>query len=414
MAKKSVIAGEFTIEIAENGHVDVVRIPNNAKGTMRNIAAEKGFVVDEKWNTQELGRRLVKEFGDGTTAKFGPITITRMPDNKIEIVEDAPSAIGALRSIAEKVGFTYDSGWNTQLFGLKLADYLIEHKEEADTPLVHKDEQKEENSNGQTTECKKYTLEFECRTIRVDMLELQNTNDETIRLGFEDETEWTEIVASTGNLFMRVEDLECPEDFDDEEAADTLNNMIEDREVYVNGYYPHLNDTITIKVLDEEGNEVTTIDGDDVEKISFEQGYGVDFDDEDDMGKKNFVEKYPSYTTRNLLNWNMNKPNTWYWVNVQLCDMETFMTYEIEVKGDFDPGKLRFITVLAEEWSHGLKSFEVIKDVTYDGVLAKVNDEDACVDDERGFNLFVKLDDKGQWPTKAYDFEYHKESCDND
>ena len=70
MAKKSVIAGEYIIEIADNGRVDVLRIPTNLYQTMRCLAKEKGFPVDEKWNTQDLGNKLVTEFGDGTTARF--------------------------------------------------------------------------------------------------------------------------------------------------------------------------------------------------------------------------------------------------------------------------------------------------------------------------------------------------------
>lgn len=53
MAKKSVIAGEYTIGIDDKGHVDVLRVPSNSYRTMLQIAKEKGFPVDEKWNTQK-------------------------------------------------------------------------------------------------------------------------------------------------------------------------------------------------------------------------------------------------------------------------------------------------------------------------------------------------------------------------
>lgn len=135
MAKKSVIAGEYTIEIDDKGHVDVLRVPSNSYRTMLQIAKEKGFQVDEKWNTQDLGRKLVTDFGDGKTAQFGDVTINRLPDQRIKIIEDYKNIKAVLREIAEKMNFPYDKAWNTQTFGSKLFDFLTEHKAEADITL---------------------------------------------------------------------------------------------------------------------------------------------------------------------------------------------------------------------------------------------------------------------------------------
>lgn len=147
MAKKSLIAGEYIIEIADNGHVDVVRVYRNAMVIMEEIAKSKSFPVNEKWNTQDLGRHLVKEFGDGKTAQFDDITINKFPDGKIEIYQECKNVIGALRTIAEQLDFPYEETWNTQTFGSKLSDYLIEHKEEADKILQTKNaRRKKENA----------------------------------------------------------------------------------------------------------------------------------------------------------------------------------------------------------------------------------------------------------------------------
>ena len=135
MAEKSVIAGEYTIEIDDKGHVDVLRVPSNSYRTMLQIAKEKGFPVDEKWNTQDLGRKLVTEFGDGKTAQFGDVTINRLPDQRIKIIEEYKNIKAVLREIAEKMNFPYDKAWNTQTFGSKLVDFLMEHKAEADIIL---------------------------------------------------------------------------------------------------------------------------------------------------------------------------------------------------------------------------------------------------------------------------------------
>ena len=138
MARKSVIAGEYIIEIADNGHVDVLRVYSNLYQTMRTLAKSKGFSVDEKWNTQDLGRKLVKEFGDGEMAHFGDVVVKRLPTQQIEIYEECRNVIAELRTISDKMGFPYEESWNTQTFGSKLVDFLLEHKEKADKVLQTK------------------------------------------------------------------------------------------------------------------------------------------------------------------------------------------------------------------------------------------------------------------------------------
>ena len=136
MAKKSVIAGEYTIEIADDGHVDVVRKTSNAYATMYAIAEKKRFPVDPEWNTQDIGRKLVTEFGDGKTAQFGDVTINRLPDQRIKISQEFMIVIEELRMISERMSFSYDKAWDTQTLASKLIDYLTEHKEEADKILI--------------------------------------------------------------------------------------------------------------------------------------------------------------------------------------------------------------------------------------------------------------------------------------
>lgn len=135
MAKKSVIAGEYVIEIADNGHVDVLRVPRNGKAVMREIAASKNFKIEPKWTNHQLGPKLIKEFGDGTLAEFGDIVMIKQPNGAIEISQKFSNVKASLREIASKIGFQYNPEWNGQMFGRKLVDYLIEHKEEADKIL---------------------------------------------------------------------------------------------------------------------------------------------------------------------------------------------------------------------------------------------------------------------------------------
>ena len=146
MAKKSIIAGEYILQIADNGHVDVVRIFRNAKQHLREIAAAHNYAIEEKWNTQVLGRHIVIEFGDGKTAKFDDVTINRLDNNHIEIYQECKNTKEALRTISEQLGFEYDREWNTQQFGAKLVKYLEEHKAEADKVLRTKNAKRKEEA----------------------------------------------------------------------------------------------------------------------------------------------------------------------------------------------------------------------------------------------------------------------------
>lgn len=159
MAKQSVIAGEYILQIEDNGHVTVVRVPKNAKATMVKIAESKGFQYDQKWNTHDLGRALCKEFGDSWTATFDDITITRRKDNKIEIVQECNPVKGALKDICEKMRFEYDPAWNTQYFGKKVANYLLENKKDADNILKTSNIKKNDDAASTVAACNTDDLE---------------------------------------------------------------------------------------------------------------------------------------------------------------------------------------------------------------------------------------------------------------
>ena len=60
--KKSASCGDYTIDILADNKVIAKKggaVCDNAKGTMREIAAQVGFAVDANWTTQQLGSKLV-------------------------------------------------------------------------------------------------------------------------------------------------------------------------------------------------------------------------------------------------------------------------------------------------------------------------------------------------------------------
>lgn len=66
--KKSATYGDYTINIASNNSVTVLKggvACNNARGAMREVAALVGFEVDAAWTTQQLGGKLVNAIKNG-------------------------------------------------------------------------------------------------------------------------------------------------------------------------------------------------------------------------------------------------------------------------------------------------------------------------------------------------------------
>ena len=136
MAKNLFIVGEYTIEIAESGHVDVKREPRNSYRIIREIIKEKGLPIDENWTELDFARYLINKFGDGTTARFGDITINRLPDQRIEIYQTFENVEEVLREIAEKMNFLYNKEWNLYTFASELINFLTQHMAEAEKILI--------------------------------------------------------------------------------------------------------------------------------------------------------------------------------------------------------------------------------------------------------------------------------------
>lgn len=130
MAKKSAIYGEFIITIEDSAKVRICKIYDNVKSSLREIAALKDYEVNPKWNTQEFGRHIVKDFGDGTMAEIGEYIVTRRPTGQIETYRTYGDGKGkaTLREIAAMVGFEIDPKWNTQQTGSKLVDFINSNK----------------------------------------------------------------------------------------------------------------------------------------------------------------------------------------------------------------------------------------------------------------------------------------------
>lgn len=127
--KKSVISGEFIIEIDKTGHVSVYRIYNNVMGSIREIYEKENLEYDPNWTQRQIGYNLIKKYcteEDKTQAIIGEYLIHRRENGSIETFREygKGNVIGALREVAKTVGFEVDLNWTTQQLGNKLVDFI--------------------------------------------------------------------------------------------------------------------------------------------------------------------------------------------------------------------------------------------------------------------------------------------------
>ena len=59
MEKKSAISGEYIVTVEDSGSITVHRIYDNTIGALREIAEKVGFEYNPDWNTRQFGSKLV-------------------------------------------------------------------------------------------------------------------------------------------------------------------------------------------------------------------------------------------------------------------------------------------------------------------------------------------------------------------
>ena len=103
--KKSAQFKDWLIEIEESGAVKVSasgEVVSNTKSSLREISAAAGMIVEEKWNTQQHGAKLVKFLTE--SAPQAPVSATKVevqPKVKIPEVEAALKAAKKAKTQAE-------------------------------------------------------------------------------------------------------------------------------------------------------------------------------------------------------------------------------------------------------------------------------------------------------------------------
>lgn len=132
MAKKSTIVGEYVITIHDNNSVEVFRIFDNVKQSLRTVAADLKFKIDPEWNQRQLASKLLKEFGNGERLEHKGHIITKLESGSIETCRTYSDTKQGLREVAELTGYAkepdYDPQQQTQSFGRKLVNYIESKK----------------------------------------------------------------------------------------------------------------------------------------------------------------------------------------------------------------------------------------------------------------------------------------------
>lgn len=123
-AKKCAISGEYVITVETEGSIEVSRIYDNVLGSLLEIAEAKGIEFDHDWTTRQFGKKIVDNLGDGESAEVGDLTVARDADGAIWVLRVCDNAKGALREVAQGVGFDYDPAWNTRQLGNKLVGFI--------------------------------------------------------------------------------------------------------------------------------------------------------------------------------------------------------------------------------------------------------------------------------------------------
>lgn len=99
--KKSASCGDYTIDILADNKVITKKggaVCDNAKGTMREIAAQVGFAVDANWTTQQLGSKLVDFLKNGAK----PVVDTAKLEAEKAAAEKAKLEAEKAKAAAEK------------------------------------------------------------------------------------------------------------------------------------------------------------------------------------------------------------------------------------------------------------------------------------------------------------------------
>lgn len=124
MASKSAVYKDYLIVQEDSGSIKLLRVYDNVKDSLRQIAKAVGFSYDDSWTTRQFGSKLVKEYGSDGVAQFGEYGVRILSTGSVESFKLYDNTKEGLREIASAAKFKYEDSWTTRQFGSKLIDFL--------------------------------------------------------------------------------------------------------------------------------------------------------------------------------------------------------------------------------------------------------------------------------------------------
>lgn len=250
---------------------------------------------------------------------------------------------------------------------------------------------------------------------RFDTIDLANVDDDIIQKAFEEEYDWTNMVGRTSNLYMKKEDMDSGDVWDyDEDTVEELKNIIGDNTVQDGSYLPDAEESFSIVVMDENEEELDTIDSDDVISFSVEATEPFSLGNYNEGEPEHEAAK--QYMEKNNISegdietvFPTAKPESWYWLNIQKCGLDEPAILKLCIPDEFDPSKLSFKKTIVEEAIDGFDSIEVISAILYDGKIIEY-DSKTFGAEYNSTNYIIKMEDSGHFPEKVYDMTNKEES----
>lgn len=336
------------------------------------------------------------------TIAYKNYVITKSEDGSFHIKKDGVdvgNVKACLREIANKIGCAFNPDWNQRQLASNLIKAIENVGEGSQQEVALNEDRNEEVKTGMYT----YYLRLESDTLwRFDTVNFENADEDDIYEGFNDRDKWAEIVGETRCLYTQKEDLEAANDgdeflqdrFEDEDAVSKIISMIGDNCVHCSCYCPDAEDGFSIVVLDENEEEIETIDASDIPSFRCEQGYVAnlnDYDEEDEeyVVMSRYLEQSCNPETREHA-FTLADENSWFWLNVQKCSVCEHPVYQLDIPGEFDASKLSVKKVLVEEAVSGMMSIECITQILYDGEPLDIS-ETAEADEEECTNFIIKM-----------------------
>lgn len=123
-SKRHATWGAYDIAVEADGSIKVRKAEENADDALRKIAEAKGIDVPPEWDARRLGKKIVDDLGDGESADVGELTVVWDAEGAIRVLRVCDNAKGALREVAQGAGFDYDPNWNTRQLGNKLVGFI--------------------------------------------------------------------------------------------------------------------------------------------------------------------------------------------------------------------------------------------------------------------------------------------------